>query len=133
MELTEVAKALNIDVNELNKNLAALEDEGLVVRNNGKINVTDAGEQQVRRPELFIVYKYVKRNDVLKAKTGSRDFCRRLIRLNRNYTRADINSLTNDLGTDVWKTRGGWYNNPKTKTRTPFCRHIWRQRVVKLK
>ena len=33
--------------------------------------------------------------------------------------------MTNDLGTNVWDYRGGYYNNPVTKETEPDCRHVW--------
>jgi DNA-binding Lrp family transcriptional regulator len=63
----------------------------------------------------------------------SRDFCRTLIELKRLYTREDINQISNDLGYSVWNMRGGYYHNPKTDITTPYCRHIWKQEIRKLK
>ncbi len=63
----------------------------------------------------------------------SRDFCRSLIDLKRLYTREDINQISNDLGYSVWNMRGGYYHNPKTDITTPYCRHIWKQEIRKLK
>jgi hypothetical protein len=62
---------------------------------------------------------------------GTRDFCRDLIALDRLYTRAEIDRLSNELGEDVWRYRGGWYTNPKTGKTTPSCRHEWKQNIVR--
>ena len=61
---------------------------------------------------------------------GTRDFCREMISLDRLYTRAEIDQLSNDMDLDVWRYRGGWYHNPNTDRTTPSCRHEWRQNVV---
>lgn len=61
----------------------------------------------------------------------SREFCVDLIELDRLYTRTEIDTLSNEVGTDVWRYRGGWYTNPKTGVTTPSCRHEWKQNVVK--
>jgi DNA-binding Lrp family transcriptional regulator len=63
----------------------------------------------------------------------TRDFCRALVELKRLYTREDINQISNDLGYSVWNMRGGYYHNPKTDITTPYCRHIWKQEIRKLK
>ncbi len=63
---------------------------------------------------------------------GTREFCRDLISLDRLYTRAEIDVLSNEIGTDVWRFRGGWYHNPKTDVSTPSCRHEWKQNIVRL-
>jgi hypothetical protein len=62
---------------------------------------------------------------------GSREFCRELIALDRLYTRAEIDTLSSETGTDVWRYRGGWYHNPETGRNTPSCRHEWRQNIVR--
>jgi len=53
--------------------------------------------------------------------------------MDKLYTFEEIQNLSNDLGTSVWETRGGWYSNPNTAAPTPQCRHIWFQNVTKLK
>ena len=35
--------------------------------------------------------------------------------------------------TDVWLARGGWYRKPETSTSVPYCRHIWKQVIVRKK
>lgn len=62
--------------------------------------------------------------------SGTRDFCRELIGLNRIYSREDINAISGIVGRDVWTYRGGWYHNPDTGVNQPFCRHYWKQNVV---
>lgn len=42
----------------------------------------------------------------------TRPFCQ--ARVGKVFTKAEINGMQNDAGTDVWMTRGGWN-----------CRHIW--------
>lgn len=60
----------------------------------------------------------------------SRDFCRELINLDRLYTRAEIDMLSDEMDLDVWRYRGGWYHNPDTGRTTPSCRHEWKQNIV---
>lgn len=60
----------------------------------------------------------------------SRDFCRKMIGLNRFYSRDDIDKISKQLGYDVWKMRGGFYHDPKLDVTTAFCRHVWKQNVV---
>lgn len=62
---------------------------------------------------------------------GTRDLCRQLIKLNKLYSREDINKISKELGYDVWEKRGGFYHNPKTDITTPYCRHIWSQNLVR--
>jgi hypothetical protein len=54
----------------------------------------------------------------------SRPFCRKMIALNRLYSRADIEKISLRLGYSVWDRRGGWWG------KNPACRHIWKSNVV---
>lgn len=61
---------------------------------------------------------------------SSRPFCKKMISLDRLYTRQDIDTISSKLGYDVWKMRGGFYHNPELDVTTDYCRHIWKQNVV---
>lgn len=61
----------------------------------------------------------------------SREFCVDMVNLDRLYTRKEIDTLSNELDTDVWRYRGGWYTNPDTGKTTPSCRHEWKQNIVR--
>ena len=41
----------------------------------------------------------------------------------------DIDSMENDLGTNAWDYRGGYYTYPKESSKAgtidPDCRHLW--------
>lgn len=63
----------------------------------------------------------------------SREFCKELIRRDLFYTKDEIRRLSNDFDTDVFKYKGGWYTKPDTNIHVPYCRHIWKQHVVKVK
>jgi hypothetical protein len=41
----------------------------------------------------------------------------------KTYTSDELISMSNDLDTNVWEFRGGWWN--KNGTNLPYCRHIW--------
>lgn len=49
----------------------------------------------------------------------SRPFCRKLLSLDRLYTRREIQALTMRLGYDVFSRGGGWWGD------SPSCRHRW--------
>jgi hypothetical protein len=81
---------------------------------------------------LEVRYSYEVKSGMGKAIIETtRDFCRDMIELDRLYTRAEIEKLSAEIGTDVWRYRGGWYTNPGTGRTTPSCRHEWRQNIVK--
>ncbi len=56
------------------------------------------------------------------------------------YTKKEIDVLRNDMKpspiadiTDVWLARGGWYRRPNTDVSIPYCRHQWKQKIVRKK
>jgi hypothetical protein len=54
----------------------------------------------------------------------TRPFCRKMIALNRLYSRADIEKISQRLGYSVWDRKGGWWG------KSPECRHMWRSNIV---
>ena len=140
--LSELASTVGETEAEVQQRINRLVKEGLLDLQKTQIKVTDEGEEEVT--EIITVYKYVKRPDAPALKTESRDFCKRMVALSRDksWTYEEINetrfpggkgSGNNAQGTDVFTKRGGWYTNPNTGTRTPFCRHIWSSRTIKVK
>jgi len=98
------------------------------VTEDGKETLEDSGE-----PELQVMYRYALRSDAPPLKTKSRDFCKRLMATNKLFTKDEIFRLNNSMGLDVFRFRGGYYNNPSIGRTTPWCRHIWSQQLVKTK
>ncbi len=125
---------MNKSVSEIEDINAKLIEEELITKDG---EVTTKGENEIRQNEVFVVYKYKLRNDAppLVAGGSSRDFCKDLMQQSqtKSWTRAEINNLNNGQGSNVFTARGGWYHNPKNDVNTPFCRHIWEQRLVRFK
>jgi hypothetical protein len=126
-----IAKALNTNIEEIAKSMAKLMKWEVITKG----EVTDLGKQLVREENIPIErfevrYGYRTRLDVPPAKSGSRQFCERLLGLNRLYTKDEINTISNRVDRDVWRYRGGWYTNPDTGKSTPWCRHEWIQQLV---
>jgi hypothetical protein len=66
----------------------------------------------------------------------NRSFCAEMLKLNKIYTREEIDNLNNDMkeyNTDVWKYKGGWYHNPEFDQNFPQCRHWFAQVIVRKK
>jgi hypothetical protein len=85
----------------------------------------------VKDVKLEVLYSYeVKTGLGAQVIPRTREFCRELVQLDRLYKRSEIDQLSNELDTDVWRYRGGWYSNPNTGKNTPSCRHEWRQNIV---
>jgi hypothetical protein len=126
-----IAKALNTNIEEIAKSMSRLMKWDILVKG----EVTDLGKQLVSEEQIPIErfevrYGYRTRLDVPAAKSGSRQFCERLMSLNRLYSRDEINTISSRVDRDVWRYRGGWYTNPDTGASTPWCRHEWIQQLV---
>ena len=103
--------------------------EGLITR-----SVTRAGDAAIKRLQpvtsFKVLYSYEERPNVPDAKSGSRPLCERLYGSGLFFTREEIQNISNQLGYSVFQLCGGWYTNPNTGKRTPFCRHEWKRNVV---
>ena len=124
-----IVKALDMKPIEVSKLIVGLQNKGLL--DGG--NVTDRGLQEIiKQDEISVVYSYEKRPNAPDLVKGgkSRDFCATLIRLDKVYTREEINMISTAVDRDVWSYRGGWYHNPNTDINTPSCRHFWKQNVI---
>ena len=126
-----IARALNSNIEDIAKSMAKLLSYEVILKG----EVTDLGKSLVRQEDIPIErfevrYGYRTRLDVPPAISGSRQFCERLLGLNRLYTRDEINSISSRVDRDVWRYRGGWYTNPDTQVSTPWCRHEWIQQLV---
>jgi len=139
----EIANALKVDAQMVSGAIANLESNGLLV--SSEINkkqatiisreLTEAGKVQkkARKPlaEISIRYSYEVSPGLGEAIIDTtRDFCRRLIQLDRVYSRKEIEQISQRLGYSVWQRRGGFYHNPRTGVTTPYCRHRWVEQVV---
>src|SRR3990167_3417273 len=139
ISLTDISKAVGIDIKEVAKAITNLMEAGLLEKDTENRNViTQIGGDVLKdQPEsitrLFIKYRY----EWIEPFTDddlpqSRDFCKNLIQKKRLYTRSEIDNINNETGIDTWKQRGGWYNRGDG-TNVPQCRHIWEQVTVKEK
>ena len=138
-----LSKALKLDQQVIVASLASLENNGFITRNEITKNnavvisreVTDAGKAQrgAVKPlaNISVKYKYeVSPNLGAEVIDTTRDFCRGLIKMNKVYSRAEIEQVSQRLGYSVWQRRGGFYHNPRTGVTTPYCRHRWVEQVL---
>jgi hypothetical protein len=130
-DASSIATATGASVEEIAKSTERLIDFELLVDG----EVSDLGKQLLDEApapidQFMVVYTYKERPGVPRVLTKSRDFCLRLLSLNRLYTRDEINNISSRVDRNVWNYRGGWYTNPQTKVSTPYCRHIWVQQLV---
>jgi hypothetical protein len=130
MSLSDIANELVLSNEDLNKHIKALEKggytEGAEITTKGEIEI-------VNQETVEVVYSYEKRPDApdLVAGGESRPFCKELIKLDKVYTRSEIDSISSAIGRNVWLYRGGWYTNPNTDKSQPSCRHRWSSHILK--
>jgi DNA-binding MarR family transcriptional regulator len=133
-----IAKALGVDIDLVKRLLSELSERGMIRVSTEKSGsdrqvireITDGGREAVKekRPtthDVLIRYSYEGIRD-----ERNRDFCRRMLDLNKIYSRAEIEQVSMRLGYSVWERRGGFYTNPNTGETTPYCRHHWAQQIV---
>ncbi len=137
--IPQIAKAVGIDEASVISRINTLIDDQVLVE---KINrdglitrsVTRSGVAAIKRLQpvtsFKVLYSYEKRPNIPDAKSGSRPLCSELIKRDLFFTREEIQNLSNQLGYSVFQLCGGWYTNPNTGKRTPFCRHEWKRNVV---
>ena len=130
-DAASIAKALKSDIKTVAISINQLSTWELYTKG----SITDFGDKLIRdleieTTEFEVRYTYKTRTDVPAVKTESREFCKKLLELNRSFTRDDINSISTRVDRDVWSYRGGWYSNPDTGATTPWCRHEWMQQLV---
>lgn len=129
VDIDMLVKELNYDYTKIEESIARLNKNNLL---NGLL-VTDKGFQTPTKPiiskEVYTVYKYAVNDEKpsLKSGSSSRDFCKKLMALSKtkSWTFERLDEMENDLGTNVWDYRGGYYTNPNTGVIDPDCRHIW--------
>lgn len=79
------------------------------------------------RPEtidVYIKYSYEAKDGLQPIIETTRPFCRRLIELDKLYTRAEIESISQRVGFSVWDRKGGFWGDKDE------CRHRWVRHVV---
>ncbi len=138
----DLVKIFDTDKTKIDDALETLTAEGLIKLSDKGISLTNKGDKK-KVPDfeqLFIRYRYELRPDAPALKPGgkSRDFCRAMISNPRYFSREDIDNISRDLGQlydipnyDAFKMRGGWYHDPNMDVNVPYCRHIWKQELVK--
>ena len=124
-----IVKALDLKPIEVTQQILKLQNLGYL---DGGKPTSKGLKETATRESISVVYSYEKRPDAPDLVKGgkSRPFCETLVRMDKVYSRSEIDSISNAIGRDVWYYRGGWYHNPDTNRNTPSCRHFWKQNVI---
>jgi hypothetical protein len=131
-----IGRALKMPVDEVVSIIEILAEGGLILASVKKIGVDEIIERTIPEPlkdltdkkprtlEQKIMYSYEGPRD-----SRNRSFCRRLLDMDKFFSRADIETMSMRLGYSVWDRRGGWWTKPSGE-RSPSCRHRWVQNFV---
>jgi hypothetical protein len=134
-----------VSIDIIREELGILQSEDLLDIDGDTLELTPKGKRTAEEeevPDAIIMYAYELRTDAPPLKQGgtSRPFCQRMMTMDKLYSREEIDFLRNNMkndgysdATDVWLARGGWYNKPNSQAAVPFCRHIWKQQIVRRK
>lgn len=135
-----IAETINQTESYVNSKLKSFEKRGLL-----ETSVTKIGEDEeisrsipssaeitpppdvAKNPPVQISVKYsyeVKPGIGPAVIPTTRPFCRKMIALNRLYSRAEIEAISLRLGYSVWDRKGGWWGD------NPECRHRWVSNIV---
>jgi len=80
-------------------------------------------------PKFMIRYSYeVRPNEGAELLPTSRPFCVRMIKLDRFYSRQDIQKVSGILGYNVFERVGGYWNDGGVIKK--HCRHFWKANIV---
>jgi hypothetical protein len=127
----ELAKQLNFKPYQIDESIKRSLDKQLIEVSTSGFKPTPKALEKKTEPikskEIYTVYKYERDFDKPELVKGgkSRAFCTRMLANKHEYSFEQIDNMTNDLGTNVWDYRGGYYNNPETKQIDAECRHLW--------
>jgi len=125
-----IAKVLKISTAEVNDIITSLVERGYLSSGSEPTKKGEKASEDSKTDNIEVKYRYGWRAGFdAKDKKNSRDFCVDMLNKDKLYTRSEIETLNNEQGLDVWESRGGWWN--KGGVSVPFCRHIWKQIVIK--
>jgi len=133
----DIAAAVKSSPEYVNKRIEDMIKEGVITQVSKTLGVDTIIERAINpevidyRPkpqtvDVFVKYTYEKRPEAKgpAITDTTRHFCRRLIELDRVYTRAEIETISQRLGYSVFDRAGGFWG------KKPHCRHEWRRLLV---
>lgn len=137
-----IADTLKIDIEVVNRNIEDLIKSGSLAQGTEKgviIHELTAPLSELTKIEpetksFMIRYSYEWKDIVPVGERNtaahpSREFCKRLMSLDKFYSRSDIEQISARLGYSVWDRKGGWWTMPSGE-HSPSCRHEWKSNIV---
>lgn len=134
-----IAEALDTTPEYVTSKIAALVKKGLLKIKEVTIGTDVVIERTLTKPlkdiiktidgdpsstEISIKYSYEGPDD-----DRNRPFCAKMLKLDRLYSRFEIESISQKLGYSVFDRRGGFWRH-KDGIITPYCRHHWQSHIV---
>ena len=125
-----IAKVLKISTKEVNDIITSLVERGYLSSGSEPTKKGTKASEDSKTDNIEVKYRYGWRAGFdATDKKNSREFCVDMLNKDKLYSRSEIETLNNEQGLDVWESRGGWWN--KGGVSVPFCRHLWKQIVIK--
>lgn len=130
-----IGKTLKLDPSYVAKRIQGLQESGVLTKSVSTIGI-DSIIENVINPEMidtrvpaetvdiYIKYSYEAKPGLKPIIDTTRPFCKRLIELDRLYTRSEIESISQRVGFSVWDRKGGFWGS------SPECRHRWVRNIV---
>jgi hypothetical protein len=139
--IPQIAKAVGIEESAVIERINTLIDDNVItekISQTGLVTrkITSTGQAAIKRltpvTSFKVLYSYELRAGIPALLPGSksRPLCEKLFNGKMLFNREEIQNISNQLGYSVFQLCGGWYTNPNTKVRTPYCRHEWKRNVV---
>lgn len=130
-----IGETLRLDPYYVQARIDALQQAGVLIPTTQTIGQDTIIERAINpevietraKPEtvdVYIKYSYEPRPGLQPVIETTRPFCRRLLQLDRLYTRAEIESISQRVGYSVFDREGGFWGDK------PHCRHMWQRHVV---
>lgn len=131
-----IADAIKSTAGYVQKRIDDLKKSGVLTQTSKVLGVDTIIETAINpevidyKPKAETLDVYVKYSYEVKPGVGpeviptSRPFCKKLIQLDRLYTRAEIETISNRLGYSVFDRGGGFWGD------RPSCRHEWKRNLV---
>lgn len=131
-----ISEAIGSNKDYIQKRIEELKRSGVITQSVKSLGVDRIIETSINpemidsrpKPETLAVYvKYsyeVKPGEGPEIISTTRPFCKKLIELDRLYTRSEIERISERLGYSVFDRKGGWWGDSFE------CRHEWRRNLV---
>jgi DNA-binding Lrp family transcriptional regulator len=132
VEADAISRKIDVPLEKVAERIQYLIEKGRITIENKIARIANEPDDDVKI-EFEVRYRYDWRPEFQASKPAStsREFCQTLMKLNKLYTRQDIDQMSSIMGYSVWDRRGQWYTLPGTDLARPSCRHIWNQQIVR--